>query len=175
MYRRVRVHRQKTSIWGMKGPASGSSWIWTLNMIHHAIITKLPAVSWRIRGLDQMDVTLLSQWPPPHTSVRLSTYESCAAKDHLTITAVSVTQDQGGSREQKWWEGKSTWYIASQVIWSYVWQWAVGFWNVSRLHLHIASQHLNILVCKGLLSKKCILVHNPKEKPSVVGEVNWTQ
>lgn len=32
---------------------------------------------------------------------------------------------------------KSIWYIAGKVIWNNVWQWAVGFWNVPWVDLHI--------------------------------------
>lgn len=93
--------------------------------------------------------------PLPPTTLRLSTDESCAVKDHLTITPVSVTQDQGGCREQEHWEGERIWYIASKVIWRYVWQWAVGLWNASCLHLHITLRHLNILVCNVLSMQSC--------------------
>lgn len=74
--------------------------------LRHTIISKLLAVSWRMRGLDRADLTCLNHWPLPPTVLRLSTYESCAAKDHLTITPVSMTQDQGGCSEKEQREGK---------------------------------------------------------------------
>lgn len=106
--------KKKTSIRRRRGLLQGyheyEHWL------HHAIITKLPAVPWRMRGLDWADSTHLNRWPLPPTALRLSTYESCAAKDHLTITPVSMTQDQGGCREKEQREGKKV-----SCIWPAKW------------------------------------------------------
>lgn len=74
--------------------------------LHCAIISKLLAVPWRMRGPDRVESTHLNRRPLPPTVFRLSTYESRAAKDHLTITPVSVAQDQGGCGEKEEREAK---------------------------------------------------------------------
>lgn len=66
--------------------------------LHHAIIAKLLTVPPRMRGPDS---THLIHCPLPPTGLRLSTYESCPAKDHLTITPISTTQDQEGAMRRK--------------------------------------------------------------------------
>lgn len=103
MKRCVRGGRKKTPINRRRGLLQGhheyEHWL------HHAIITKLLAVPRRMRGLDRADTTHLNHWPLPPAVLRLSTYEGCAAKDHLTITPVSMTQDQGGCREKERREG----------------------------------------------------------------------
>lgn len=89
--------------------------------------TKLLAAPWRMRGLDQTDSTHLIRWPLPPTGLKLSKCESYAAKDHRTITPISMTQDQGGCREKEWRGGEK--YLAHCVLaakWFEVifWEWA---------------------------------------------------
>lgn len=59
-----------------------------------------------MRGLGRADSTHLNRWPSP-LPLRSSSPRMRAAqqKDHLTITPVSTTQDQGGCGEREADEG----------------------------------------------------------------------
>ena len=109
--------------------------------LHHAIITKRLPPPRSMRGLDRADSTHLNRWPLPPTALRLSTYERCAAKDHLTITPVSMTQDQGGCREKERWEGAKVSSILPAKWFEVMFDnelWVCGM----RLDLHISLHYI---------------------------------
>lgn len=107
--RRKKRKKEKTSTRRRRGLLQGyheyEHWL------HHAIITKLLTVPRRMRGPDS---THLNRCPLPPTGLRLSTYESRPAKDHLTITPVSVTQDQGGCWEKGQGERRAKYLVFCQ-------------------------------------------------------------
>lgn len=119
---------------------------------------KLAAAPWRTRGADSSH---LSRRPLPPTGLRPSTYEGCPAKTiwqlqpsawHQIKEAVrrKCRQRKGGGERGEGWRNVPC-ISPGNMIWSNVWQWAVGLWNVPWLHLHLSLHYIGIFWIVWLL------------------------
>lgn len=140
-WRCVRAGR-KTDIYSQEErPASGLSWIWTLAPpcnYRQTIDCALKDERTGPSGLDPPQP--LASASPSHCAQTLHIWELCSKGPSDNYTRQHDTRSRRLRRErtEREREGKSVSYFASKVIWSNVWQWAVGLWNVSGIDLHIS-------------------------------------
>lgn len=130
--------------------------------LHHAIISKLLLVPQRQRGPHS---THLNRCPLPPTGLRPSTYESCPTKgpsDNYTRQHDTRSRRLRVERAERERAGWGMEYFAGKVIWSNVWQWAVGLWNVPWLHLHVSLCHIWIFWAGAAVMMQSRLYKQPR-------------
>lgn len=142
--------------------ASGLSWIWTLAPPCNYQQTSALCP----KGREDHTRTHLNRCPLPPTGLRPSAYESCPTKgpsDNYTRQHDTRSRRLRVERAERERAGWGMEYFAGKVIWSNVWQWAVGLWNVPWLHLHVSLRHIWIFWAGAAVVMQSGLYKQPRK------------